>query len=218
MNLRSITKQHTYLFLLIIAALALVAGCATIVTGSSQSLTINTTPSGATVTLNGNNLGVTPLSVDVKRPETERSVFRFEKAGYKPLELPIDRSMNTWWLGNIITGGVFGSTTDYASGAMYEYQPNLIQVTLEPEQMSSKDKEQFMAENELRFFMLTNFDVLSAQIAAGQGEYLDGLIEKLGISTTERSRVISILKDKLTNAQEAPRFADYVIKHHYNNA
>ena len=180
MSFRSLVKRHIYL--LILAALSLVAGCATIVTGSTQTLTINTTPSGATVTLNGNNLGVTPMSIEVKRPETERSVFRFEKEGYKPLELPVARSMNTWWLGNIITGGVFGSTTDYASGAMYEYQPGLIQVTLEPVNMSSIEQEQFMAENELRFFMLTNYDVLSAQIASGQGEYVDGLITKLGVA------------------------------------
>lgn len=41
--------------------------CGTIVHGSNQALGISSNPTGATVSINGEYEGVTPLSVDLKR-------------------------------------------------------------------------------------------------------------------------------------------------------
>lgn len=188
--------------------LALTTGCATIITGKTQEVTIHSTPSGASVSLNGKKLGVTPLTATVNRPEKEPGQLVFEKAGYKTLEIPYAKKMNDWLLGNVLFGGTFGTTTDYSSGAMYEYQPDFLQVNLEAEGMSSLEQKRFSERNEMRHFLLTNYGVLSEEIAVGQGEYLEALATRL--DAKENSEFVASLKQRIGNGG-AQAFADFVI-------
>lgn len=196
--------------------LFITAGCASIMSGKTQDVTINSSPTGATVYLNGKKLGETPLSIKVDRPSKETGALKFEKKGYKTLEIPYTKKMNTWLLGNILFGGTFGTTTDYASGAMYEYQPDFLQVTLEADGMSAIEKGKFQAKNELRYFILTNYGVLSEEIATGKGEYLDALLVGLKVDQSGNGAIIAAMKDHLAPVDKAPMFADYMINTYYN--
>jgi len=200
----------------IMVLLFITAGCASIMSGKTQDVTINSSPTGATVYLNGKQLGKTPLSVKVDRPNKEAGALKFEKEGYKTLEIPYAKKMNSWLLGNILFGGTFGTTTDYASGAMYEYQPDFLQVTLEADGMSAIEKGRFRAQNELRYFILTNYGVLSEEIATGSGEYLSALLGGLKVDRSGHEAVVAALKEHLVPVGKAPTFADYLINTYYN--
>ena len=113
-----------------LAAAVAVAGCSTIVSGQEQALQINSNVSGADVLLNGVLIGKTPFSGQVKKSATASVTVR--KDGFKERTVQLATEVEGSFWGNIIIGGLPGSSTDYGTGAMYKYAPNVIQVDLEP--------------------------------------------------------------------------------------
>jgi hypothetical protein len=130
---------------LLVAACALgsltCGGCATILSGDSQSVTIKSTPSGAAftvVTPAGEEIdhGVTPQTLRLKRGggyfQAANLRVLMQKEGYAACEKKIDQSLNPMYVGNIIFGGLIGLViVDPISGAMFSY-PNEVNVTLPP--------------------------------------------------------------------------------------
>lgn len=113
-----------------LAAAMAVAGCSTIVSGQEQALQINSNVSGADVLLNGVLIGKTPFSGPIKKSATASVTVR--KDGFKERTVQLATEVEGSFWGNIIIGGLPGSSTDYGTGAMYKYAPNVIQVDLEP--------------------------------------------------------------------------------------
>src|SRR5882672_9180903 len=113
----------------VVAAISL-TGCASIISGSNQEVTFHSTPEGATVSVNGKTFGKTPLTTALKKKAGQS--LSFEKDGYKTVTLQLETRLDSWFWGNILLGGFFGSTTDELSGAAHEYSPNQYMVTLEP--------------------------------------------------------------------------------------
>lgn len=104
------------------------AGCATIVHGPRQSVTITSDPSGATVTVLSNGAvkatpGVTPVKVKLPRRDANLTV-RLEKAGCQPAELPLKRSVSGWVAGNLIAANPF-AMQGYDSDPGGEYAKQL---------------------------------------------------------------------------------------------
>ena len=126
-------RKVEMLFRLSILVLAMVAsGCATIIDGSSQPVTFNSSPNGARIYVNGMELGTTPLTMAVKRSKT--TMILAKKNGYEDQQLALQTKTNSLFWFNIIWGGagLFSSSTDYASDAMIEYSPNMFYITLNP--------------------------------------------------------------------------------------
>lgn len=98
---------------LILSSTALFSGCATIVSGTDQKLTFDSEPEGATVTVAGRVLGKTPLTVEVDKDKN--LALTFEKEGYKTYTTQLSTSLEPWFWGNIVIGGLVGSTTDSLS-------------------------------------------------------------------------------------------------------
>jgi len=180
--------------------------------GKTQSMTYNSVPSGADVYLNGKLLGKTPLNITIDKPK-ENGQLKFVKKGYKPLAVTVNKKMDSWLLGNIIFGGTFGTSTDYASGSLYEYDPSSIQVTLEPEKMSQIEKQRFEARNRVRRYVLTNYSELAVDVANKKGEYLKGLLDELKIDQQHSGKVTADLQ-KQVSVSGAQQFASYVVKHY----
>lgn len=204
-----VTKRISSVFF---ACALLISGCATIMDGKTQSVTYNSIPSGADVYLNGKLLGKTPLSIQVDKPK-ENGQLKFVKKGYKPLTVTVNKKMDSWLLGNIIFGGTFGTSTDYASGAMYEYDPGVMQVTLEPKKLSQIELQRFEARNRVRHYVLTNYGELAADAPNPKGEYLKGLLDELKIAPQDSGKVTADLQKRLSDSG-AQQFASYVIKHY----
>ncbi|OGW16906.1 MAG: hypothetical protein A3G93_08860 [Nitrospinae bacterium RIFCSPLOWO2_12_FULL_45_22] len=104
-------------------------GCATVVHGSRQSISINSSPSSATVTVNGHKAS-TPTTLSLKRKK--EYIVTVEKDGYEKGQAIIEQNFNGWSaiLGNIIWL-VPGLIIDYAVGGMWTLSPENVTVTLQ---------------------------------------------------------------------------------------
>lgn len=100
------------------------SGCATIVKGTTQSISVATPPvTGATCTLTsseGTWYVTTPGSVTVHKTKNNIKVL-CKKEGYKDADAVILSHFNGATAGNILAGGVIGLGVDAASGANYTY-------------------------------------------------------------------------------------------------
>lgn len=119
-----------------LAAAALCTGCASIVTGQNQSVSVKTTRDGGDVSGaqcelkndKGTWFTTTPGSVTVRRSYNDLLVT-CKVADVEPGILSVKSSTKGMAFGNAIFGGVIGASIDVASGAAYDYPP-LIQVTM----------------------------------------------------------------------------------------
>jgi hypothetical protein len=123
-----------------IAALSSLTGCASIVSGTSQVISVETLHSsgnvaGATCKLE-NDKGVyyvtTPGTVTVHRAYGDMNV-KCEKPGFDTGLATVKSSTKGMMAGNILFGGVIGVGVDAASGAAYDY-PALFQVMMGQQQ------------------------------------------------------------------------------------
>ena len=124
----------------LIAALLMLQGCATIVEGNDQTVSIITDPAGALcqLTRGGQAIGFvnpTPGSVVLEKSADNVSV-RCEKDGYLDGGGVLASGFQDMTFGNILLGGVIGVAVDAASGAMHEYPPS-VTVVLAPEAFAS---------------------------------------------------------------------------------
>lgn len=122
--------------LLLIAATAILAGCATIISGTTQSVNFSSSPSSATIYDNGMQIGKTPLSAELSRKKEHAIVI--ELTGYQPYEMMIRKEFNAWYLGNILIGGLIGLIIDPITGAMYKLTPAQINAELSGQTTSFK--------------------------------------------------------------------------------
>lgn len=98
------------------------SGCATIVDGKMQ--TINLTSSKPkNVTIDGVQYS-SPGIVSIERGDKDKML----KMDGCDKTILLKRSMNPMFLGNLIFGGVFGSSTDFASKSMWKYDQDNIDV------------------------------------------------------------------------------------------
>jgi len=100
-------------------------GSATIANGSSQSISFNSSPEGASVLVDGQMKCKTPCTVSLKK--NKHSNISFQKDGYESQNVPLSKSFDGVALLNIFWDL---STTDLISGAIYEYSPNNYMVEL----------------------------------------------------------------------------------------
>ena len=120
----------------LVAVLLPLANCASITEGTSQAITVNTTPPGATCRLDrdGAQLGTvdtTPGSVVVK-PKTSRDILvTCEKPGFQTATYLDKSDTAAAAFGNILAGGVIGAIVDKNNGAAYKYE-GTVNVTLTP--------------------------------------------------------------------------------------
>jgi hypothetical protein len=204
-------RRTSYLWTLFTSLMLVlsISGCATIVDGTSQPVTINSEPNRAKVFINGVQVGVTPLTIQVKRSKT--TVVMAKKDGYEEQQLPLQTKMNGYFWGNFVSGGVLGSTIDYASDAMVEYSPNMYFFSLEPIRKSDADTFRLNEEKRVRQFILVNHAHLTQDLAMGKGEYLFSLFDLLAVRETPRREIIQRLKLLAAAHRDPPSFAEAVI-------
>ncbi len=154
-------------------------------------------------------LGTTPLTTQVERGKTGRLRVRAE--GYRPYESALNKKINTVFWVNILSGGVFGSTTDYASGAMYEYEPSTYMVSLQPVEQSNEERNDWQRRERLRGFVLLNNDALISDLAAGDGEYIDVLVHVLAVKPEERAAAIERWRAGYAASKTAAEFAEMMV-------
>jgi hypothetical protein len=122
-----------------VAALTL-GGCASIMQGGTQPVTIKSVPDGAVVSVvnrNGDKIhtGTAPVTLTLNRgagyfkPETYTIVVT--KDGFDRKEMTITGTLSGWYIGNILFGGLIGMlAVDPVTGAMYTL-PDDVTATLQ---------------------------------------------------------------------------------------
>lgn len=120
--------------LILLACLAQLTGCASIVSGTRQNITVhNGSVSGAVCTLTNSKgnwlVGNTPHSVFVHRAYDDLQI-ECKKPGYKTAYHNAISSTRVLAFGNIVFGGVIGAAVDIVDGAAYDY-PYSIYVPME---------------------------------------------------------------------------------------
>lgn len=118
-----------------VALLGVIAACATIMQGTSQEIGISSQPTGATVTINNDVRGETPLVADLKRKNNHN--VRIELPGYQPYEMSITKHTSGWVWGNIVFGGIPGLAIDAITGGLYKLRPEEIQAQLATTEVGS---------------------------------------------------------------------------------
>jgi len=117
------------LFTIIFFSHAALTGCASIVTGQDQVVSVSTPNcSGAQCTLvnpEGTYFVKTPGTVTVDKEYGDLSVS-CEKAGYDPFIMSVSSSTKGMAFGNILLGGIIGAGVDVATGAAYDYPDHII--------------------------------------------------------------------------------------------
>lgn len=113
----------------LLISLASLSACATLVNGTSQTVTISTAPPGATCTVDrmGARIGAvpqTPGSLRLDKSKNDLSVT-CSKSGFQTANITRAPSFGAATLGNIIAGGVIGLVVDAASGASYDYPADI---------------------------------------------------------------------------------------------
>ncbi len=112
-------------------------GCATIISGTTQDIKVESTPSGAQykiekLTVSGPVLvseGKTPVTVNLSRSE-HHQLLTLSQQGYEIEYIPISAGRENGFVwGNLLFGGLIGLAIDGISGAS---------VVLEPEEVNAK--------------------------------------------------------------------------------
>ncbi len=99
-------------------------GCATILAGADQTVSIESYPPGARVSV-GHHTGITPVTFHV--PKGKDYAVRISQ-GPDERVVPLNRALDPLTLLNIIPPLWPGFIVDAATGALTKYEPNVISV------------------------------------------------------------------------------------------
>jgi hypothetical protein len=124
------------------ALVLLLSGCASIIKGGTQDISISSSPSGATFevkdnknqlsTINGSTPGTVTLKKGTGYFSSASYTITVSKEGYQPHVVTLSGSVNGWYLGgNLIFGGLIGYlVVDPLTGAMWTLSPDKVQAGL----------------------------------------------------------------------------------------
>ncbi len=106
----------------VIALLGSLPSCATIMTGTTEIVSINSDPPGAKVEFSSGQSCQTPCNVEVKKKGSIQVTLRMEGC----------RVHTTALIPTISgSGAILGGIIDYGTGAVYHHQPNPLFVHLD---------------------------------------------------------------------------------------
>ena len=116
-----------------------ITGCATLMNGPKQKVGISSTPSGASVSVDGVSFGKTPVAANLNRNDDHIVIIKMD--GYEPYETMLTKKVSGWVWGNILIGGLIGLVIDALSGGLYQLTPEQVEATLAKSGMSHLYKE-----------------------------------------------------------------------------
>ena len=156
------------LSLLLVVLATVLAGCATVVSGTTQTIGVNTDPEGADCQFTRKGVLVgrvnpTPGTIQVGKDYESVSVL-CQKEGFDDATGVIGSEFQAMTLGNILLGGLIGVVVDAASGAMTKY-PEVVTFTLIPKMFDSEaTRDKFFTD--MRDTFLTEYAEVVARIKA----------------------------------------------------
>lgn len=124
-------------FVGIVALAAALGGCASVTRGTTENISITSTPAGAEATIAGLDVPtacITPCAVVAKR-SADISIT-FAKPGFETEVVTLTKEVPATgaagFAGNVLAGGLIGMGVDAATGAAQDHKPNPVIVTMKP--------------------------------------------------------------------------------------
>ena len=186
-------------------------GCATLISGTHQEMSFTSAPNEATVMVEGRVLGKTPITVSMAKDSGKSVVF--QKDGFKDATLPMPSGLDNWFWGNILLGGLIGSTVDAASGAVHQYEQSSYMATLEPAGTTPIEGKVVMPEKQkAKEFIVVAYPQIMKDLGARSGQYLDSLYEMLKVPPEQRTEAAKKIEALASVYPTIPEFADRVIE------
>ena len=139
--------------LVVLTTIALVSGCASIVSKSDYPVSVNTSPNGADFTIKnrmGNTIatGTTPEVVTLEagngyfKKQSYEIVVSMD--GYEDKTYTLYAQMDGWYWGNILIGGLIGMLiVDPLTGAMYKL-PDRVDISMDGQAAAGKESVDIM--------------------------------------------------------------------------
>lgn len=120
-------KKYCFIVLSSLVCLGF-TGCASIFTGTTQSIQVNSTPSGANVSVGGLDRGQTPLPVVLKKGSSGQCIS-LTLPGYQENTFQPQTAFNPVAILNL--WGILGWGIDAATGALWKYDPTFYNIKLQ---------------------------------------------------------------------------------------
>jgi hypothetical protein len=143
-----IVKKVKMLLLLVgLVSVAMIAyvGCGTISHGSSQNVSISSSPAAAQIEIKADNglvafTGQTPATAKLSRKNSYTVIIKMAK--YKDTQVNISKGVSGMSvLGNLLLcGGPLGLIIDFVNGAINNLEPNSINVTMVTARLGSNNE------------------------------------------------------------------------------
>lgn len=130
-------KRLTILVILFAFTVGFLTGCASITRGTTQAVTVTTTPPNAYCGLSNDKgnwqISHTPATAYVTKAWSPLFVICSKGKGKSQLvgDVKVESTTTGMAFGNILAGGIIGASVDMSSGAAYDY-PSEIHVELKP--------------------------------------------------------------------------------------
>jgi len=115
----------------LLAVVLFLPACASIVEGSTQSISVSTTPKNGAECKLVNDVGTwyvgqTPGSVSVKRSASAiKATCAHDTLSLSGSAVAESRTKGLAW-GNVLAGGIIGGAVDMSTGAAYDYPPEIV--------------------------------------------------------------------------------------------
>jgi hypothetical protein len=123
------------LIILLAATMVLMSSCATLFTGTKQTVQINSEPQGAKVQVDGLDRGETPAAIKLKKGN-DGQIVTLKKDGYKTRTFQPQTDFNGVAVLNLFNLLFWG--IDAATGSLWKYSPKFYEIELEPETEEEK--------------------------------------------------------------------------------
>lgn len=191
----------------LVLLLLLCTACASVIDGNKQQLAFDSNEKGVEIYINGAFSCSTPCLTEVSRANRKLMIVA-KKDGFVDRTMFLDKNFNVSTAFNFLSiwTSTFGFTTDLSTGDMWEYQPNSIYVVINKEPKTSREKEKLEKQNQIRDFVLRNFDALQNDSFSenSSGEYIKTLSKMAKINELE-------IKSVMQNSYMAPDCAERII-------
>lgn len=107
------------------------SGCAAIFNDTRETVTFDSNPRGAQVSVNGVPIGATPVAAELTNEDDHQ--IQVSAPGYQPVTAFLTSSLGAGWLIlDIFLGGLVGIIVDAATGSWYELDADSLFFNLVP--------------------------------------------------------------------------------------
>ncbi|MEI6344693.1 MAG: PEGA domain-containing protein [Verrucomicrobiota bacterium] len=120
--------KNSFLILLLGLAAFSFSGCASIFTGTTQSVQVNSVPSGANVSVGGIDRGQTPLPMVLKKGSSGQCITLI-LPGYQEKTFQPQTNFNPVAILNLLS--ILSWGIDAATGALWKYDPTFYNIQLQ---------------------------------------------------------------------------------------